>query len=626
MCEIQARSSTSIPKPSSQIVKEAVTFLDDVHGKGYKESELKKYLVNRGLSVVQVEEAFTVQRAHVLANSQDGLDSERELARRDRRSAETDVTERGVRPGTSSPRTNWISSIFLPEKRTAGQKLIKQFLGNEEAYCRILKCLKQYHEELISLVDKKKCRLTGEDLHLIFHKIPQLCKFHEVFYGDLGKGLNIGKLFVRLFSFFKGYIAYMKDCIATINIMREHIRDKQLQENLMKIRERSLCKSDDMVDLLLVPLTRIKEYKEFLEQLYEWADESCGLDYEYLGKASRRIGRVANYIEKYKYGIYNRNEMNKIQKFLNHQCDIFAPNRRIVRRGLITQKTSGWPSRSKDFIFFLFNDILIWTNTKGVLQNMVPLRICVVFPSDSKSNPKSKFKLIVKHDKQIDLRLECENQEQRDEWCAAINRKIQEQLKACVEESTTSTHLSKINTKLWGTSSSQQESPKDDVKDEKEEGDDASPNSGHRHYQVPQDFTDQDFDGFDTMEESDVVSVVSEYDTAFYEVHNKYERVERNSTTHLMNPFRKQITSDPDNCDAKYHVSDDIKNITRKSPNRRESREVADEENQGRREHCATPQKSKRVPIVRSSKKNKEKAKRKLEGSSSYTIRLDDSF
>merc|ERR1719320_1164470 len=104
----------------------------------------------------------------------------------------------------------------------------------------------------------------------------------------------------------------------------------------------SAIRSDNMIDLLLKPLERILEYREFLERLLSWADRKQTSDFEILGKATRRIGRLANYIEKYKYGIYNKNEMNKVQRFLKDQSNVLAPDRFIVRRGMMTRRVSGW--------------------------------------------------------------------------------------------------------------------------------------------------------------------------------------------------------------------------------------------------------------------------------------------
>merc|ERR1719419_2236995 len=100
------------------------------------------------------------------------------------------------------------------------------------------------------------------------------------------------------------------------------------------------------MDLILSPLDRINDYKTFLDTLYEWADKRHESEFVFLGKASRRIGRVAEYIDKWKHIIINRNEMNKVQQFLEKQCIIISTNRRIVRRGLMIRRTTTWPYRN----------------------------------------------------------------------------------------------------------------------------------------------------------------------------------------------------------------------------------------------------------------------------------------
>lgn len=150
----------------------------------------------------------------------------------------------------------------------------------------------------------------------------------------------------------------MKECAETINKMRECVRDTNLHNCLERIRDQSKFKGEDLVDLLLIPLQRIFEYKEFLDNIRNLAEKNNS-EYDYLGRACRRIGRIASYISKYKEGLTNRNEMNKIQLFLGTQCAILSPNRRIVRRGKMTRRTTGWTARNKRYIFFLFTDLLL---------------------------------------------------------------------------------------------------------------------------------------------------------------------------------------------------------------------------------------------------------------------------
>merc|ERR1719204_2769027 len=133
--------------------------------------------------------------------------------------------------------------------------------------------------------------------------------------------------------------------------------------------------------------------------------------------------RVAAYIEKYKYGICNQNEMNKVQKFLGDQCDILAPDRAIVRRGMMTRRTSSW-KWNKRYVFFLFNDILLWTNKNGILQNALQLRSCEVMPSSAKNYPLKKFEVVYRGERHKTLRLECAKVHERNDWYAAIKRTV----------------------------------------------------------------------------------------------------------------------------------------------------------------------------------------------------------
>jgi len=239
---------------------------------------------------------------------------------------------------------------------------------------------------------------------------------------------KFGQLFVQHFNYFCDYVEYMKNCNNTIKEMRKYIFDTKLQKSLDHIRTTSKRPNDDMMDLILSPMYRIKEYKDFLDKLYEWADRTHEPDYFFLGKASRKIGRVVKWIEMYMHTIINKNEMNKVQQFLDTQCNIITPTRRIIRRGVMTRRTTTWPARNKYYIFFLFNDVLLWTTKKGDLQNLVILRTCVVRPSESRYNQARKFEVESdmpgnKHHKI--LKLECKDLRQRNDWYNAIKKEVE---------------------------------------------------------------------------------------------------------------------------------------------------------------------------------------------------------
>jgi len=297
------------------------------------------------------------------------------------------------------------------------------------------------------------------------------------------------------------------------------------------------------VDLFLTPLERMSDYKRFLDQLYEWGDTSQKADYEFLGKAARRIGRIADHIERYRYGIYNRNELNKVQTFVGKQFDILTPNRRIVRRGMIIRRTTGWAARNKYYIFFLFNDSLLWTNRKGELQNVVLLRHCQLYPSDAKRDANRKFKIVVQNlQRRKILLLDCLSIRQRNDWYNALEKTMAE-VRTSSDEAW-SKEVLPFNDK----DSDEEVTPAPQnlmlpTKSPKPHNDDddnssvATDLSYDERYENSFNFDNEDFKEIPQMEEA--VSEISEYDQDFLEKYQRYQEAKNDSgaTAALISPF-----------------------------------------------------------------------------------------
>jgi len=527
-------------KSNSTKINTAVEFLGDVRSKGYSETILKKYLMEkRGLSAKEVEIAFLINKNRVEAAAKE---KQGKPVKKDR--------ERPEKPSSFSNRSQIQDVTFLlPSKQPAGTALINSFLDAEKTYCNILQCLeKEYHSELARYAYQNKFQMSRKEVEEIFTRIPELLKFHNGFFLDLKRGSNIGRIFVQQFKFFEGYAEYMKDCQQTVNKMRKYIQDSRLQTCIQKISKESvrrMWRNDDMVDLLLYPLDRIMHYRDFLKKLFAWADKTQTTEYELLGKASRRIGRVSVYIEKYKYGICNQNEMNKVQKFLNNQCDILAPERAIVRRGVMTRRTSGVLGRNKHYVFFLFNDMLLWTTKNGALQNALQLRSCEVMPSSAKNSAATKFEVVYRSEKHKTLRLECQTVNERNNWYEALRRTITTAKVKYSEAWSRSESL--VNTKYseYPDNMSDEDSkvlePSDVSKGEDVERN-VEPSEQlqdpyNKRYTVTSSFRIQEFKEIDPMGEN--VSQVSEQDVAFYQERKDFVAENSKTSSGCLSPFEK---------------------------------------------------------------------------------------
>jgi len=394
-----------------------------------EEAKLRALLAKRGLTKQQIDEILGLNQR------QQNFSKDLKMVRPSLsqpvliKSNKRALKYEGAAPGVQrAPKANngaiKIFSILMPSKQAVGQQLISSFLVYEKEYCSILECLKDdYYPTISKKADQGKFQITRNGVDDIFRPVDRLLKLHRSFYSGLYLGSSIKKasFSISKSSFFYVYTRYIRNCMHTVNSMRGYCRDNKLQKCLSKIRQKSRRRKDDMVDLLLKPLDRIIEYKHFFLNLCSIADKTKTAEYEFLVRASKNISRAANYIEQHKFGIENKNEMNKIQKFLGDQCNVFGANRNIIRQGMMYSQSKGWTSRNKQYVFFLFTDILVWTTKKGDLQNAVYLKNCQLIPSFSKSNRERKFQ--IKFSEQIDkpLLLECKSQQQRNEWYFALS-------------------------------------------------------------------------------------------------------------------------------------------------------------------------------------------------------------
>jgi len=316
-------------------------------------------------------------------------------------------------------------SFLRTSKQRNGQQLVADFLKSEEVYCSILETLmRNYYPLLARFASQRKLQISRNEVDEIFHRIPALVRFHKGFLLDLKRGFSISRLFLRMFNFFEGYTAYIRECDQMVGKMREHIGDTRLYFCLLLVRQHSALPNKDMMDLLLTPLERMLDYKNFLYRLLSWSDETQVNEYKLISKAARRVGRVTDNIDRYKFGIFNQNEIIKIQSFLKNQYDIFSSERVIIHSGMMISHTPRWTSRKKHRIFFLFNDIFLMTRRNGILLKIIHLDECTLRPSTSRRWRDRKFELTYHSKKSKLLKLECTNIAERDEWYKALKATI----------------------------------------------------------------------------------------------------------------------------------------------------------------------------------------------------------
>jgi len=425
-------------------VNTAVEFLFDVDDKNFKETDLRRYLISsRGLTSDQVDEAVSIHSNQSVKREVENDEASWTAETRPPKPPKTlsEFTLMRIRVSKSDQssksfhdKIESILSLLKLSKHEVGYRLIVDFLTADLDYCKRLQSLiEDYRQGLVQAADARQFQISRSELLGIFQRIPLFLKFHKEFFTDLGA--DIGRLVVRLINFFKQYTEYTRECISSMRLFREHSRDRRLHKCLDQIKGQSSCKME-IYDLLIAPLKRILEYRDFFDKLNEWGDESQG-EARYLGKAARRLGRIAKYVEQHKERIENACELNKVQHIIGDQCDLLrSPQRQFLHRGVMIRRTTGWKVRNKRYIFFLFDDMFLWTTVKGELQNVIKLHKCTVLPSDAKIEPDRKFKVVVEvfGKKRKVLHLECKSQQERDQWFASLEAAIAKRISTRVAD------------------------------------------------------------------------------------------------------------------------------------------------------------------------------------------------
>jgi len=546
--------------------KTAADFLDEVYGKQYDETALRRYLINkRKLTVKQVNEAFSIhrERQRVKAERQDEPKLIQSVPKVRRDSQNTHRPEKTLK---ESNQTNASSSPYIAADKTfAGEKLIRDFLNAENLYCELLECLwREYYMKLSELGFQRKIQLSSLKVKEIFERIPKLLKFHSTFYKDLKKGANIGQMFVRLFYFFKGYSEYMKSLTKILRLLGKHTGDEELGKCLSKIRKHSKFSPYDLTALLMIPLDRIIEYKLFLDNLLVMANKS-NETYHYLVKAARRLGRVASWIKANRVVITNLHEIYRVQLYLRGQVNIIVDRRRIIRRGMIIRRTEGWTARNKQYVFFLFNDILLWTTRKGIFQNVVALDSCKVLPWEGITKFKKKFKVVAKNkDRVKTLWLECRTERQKEAWVSALESAIEnshkipflakgdipstifedsedEKANQQPEESSKNSlnleRMEKDTNEITAPVTPSTISNRNRGKSDEEKHRDQDHEDLTYDFEISRNYSLHELHGFDTFDDN--CSTISESELKFFEDNSSYRKLRDASSIGMMSPFTK---------------------------------------------------------------------------------------
>jgi len=229
------------------------------------------------------------------------------------------------------------------------------------------------------------------------------------------------------FRIYQGYMEAYEDAIAILNDCRRRNPDF---DYFCKWNEKS--EGYSMESLLIMPVQRLPRYVLLLDELQRRTPEDDPARAD-MKSASERIKRVTESINKSLHTKDNAGEirelMDKFEKD-DRYVDLVAPNRRLIVDGPLKKhfsKLSRHLTKTKQYHFFLFNDILVYAAASRTFGGVTYQLKHVLHLNDMEIKQTGGEKdLLLRSGKNKSISVSCSTLEEKLLWFNKIQAAIEE--------------------------------------------------------------------------------------------------------------------------------------------------------------------------------------------------------
>jgi Myosin head (motor domain)/RhoGEF domain/FYVE zinc finger/Myosin N-terminal SH3-like domain len=213
--------------------------------------------------------------------------------------------------------------------------------------------------------------LKSKYTSVLFSNVEQLQAIHDKFLDDLHERMKdwntetcIADLFLEFAHYFKMYTVYVNSHPKGEQLLAKLLKDsrhRRFQEFVEQCKNDPRSRGLDIGSLLIGPIQRIPRYRLLLSELRKYTPEAHP-DYTDLGNAVELVESVAKHVNEALRQHENRRFIIRIQESFTGSVTLVAPNRVFVRKGELIRVCR---RQNKLYMFFLFNDILIYASKRG---------------------------------------------------------------------------------------------------------------------------------------------------------------------------------------------------------------------------------------------------------------------
>jgi len=239
---------------------------------------------------------------------------------------------------------------------------VKELMNTEKTYVDQLRTL-----DIVYVNDLKKLKIiTPEQHNTLFSQIKIILNLNTNFLTNLSKAIktnsSIGQEMLNFCPYFKIYREYVNN-YEQASILLRKLKDRP-EFTEFDEEGRARCNNLSISDLIVTPIQRVPRYPMLLKEIIKNTDNNHQ-DLYLLNEALEKYTSLNRDINE---GIKEQEKRNKVreigEKVLHggKPVSLVAPARRFIMKGELWKVCRG---KNKKYMFFLFNDILIYADPQG---------------------------------------------------------------------------------------------------------------------------------------------------------------------------------------------------------------------------------------------------------------------
>jgi FYVE/RhoGEF/PH domain-containing protein 3 len=326
-------------------------------------------------------------------------------------------------------------------------QVLQEIVDTERTYVKNLQELFTMYANPI----KERNLLTAEQYNRVFSDLTIIKKLNEDFFNELEKVHtkitqvstggrrvstpleSIGQLFKNKAPAFKLYTNYINKYETSISVLEEATEMKkafrQFRQEVSQQLIRKGSHNIDITSFMILPVQRIPRYRILLLDVVAKTPEGH-MDSEPLKEALAMIEGIAEYCNQKKSESMSSLKVVELAEELK-MPDLVQPSRKLVREGRFRNEKS----RSKNFRFFLFNDLVLIVQS-GLMtkSHSIPLKSnnsglsVTMTPVEGLEEAKCKMEFNAQEENYSKIFV-CNNEKERDEWVSTFQTNMKGFLK-----------------------------------------------------------------------------------------------------------------------------------------------------------------------------------------------------